>query len=381
MKTVCGINMCAGCMACVNKCPREAINIVDNMKHFNAIIDEKKCIECGLCEKVCPQTNTPEKNDPIKWYEGWTNDDIIRSHSSSGGAAASIAKAFIDDGGYVCSCLFEGGAFIFRITNMEDSAKRFAGSKYVKSNPGNVYKEIDELLKAGRKVLFIGLPCQVAGLKNFSHNNDKLFTVDLICHGTPSAKTLDLFLRQNGIEIKALKNISFRSEAGMGLTKDGFGVSMPGTVDPYLLSFLNALNYTENCYSCKFASRKRISDITLGDNWGTELKNEMRKGVSLILINTNRGNELISKANLELLDVDVERAIAANGQLSQPSKAPETREWFMDALIAGEKYNHLVRKVLPKQYMRQILKGYAVKLHLKKLGGGYHIIYEKEALN
>lgn len=186
-----------------------------------------------------------------------------------------------------------------------------------------------------------------------------------------------MFLKQNGVEMEKLKDISFRSNEGMGISSREKCVSMPGTVDAYLLSFLNALIYTDNCYSCKFATTDRISDITLGDSWGTSLRDEMRKGVSLILVNTEKGGALISEADIDLHDVDIDRAIAANAQLREPSYAPTKREWFMSQLEEGKNYNSLVRKALPKQYTRQVIKGWAIKLHLKKSGGGYRLTFEK----
>lgn len=173
MKTVCELNRCAGCMACVNKCSLKAIDVINDIKHFNAIIDENKCVKCGACEKVCPQLNTPKKNNPLQWYQGWAKSSEIRKNSSSGGAAACITKAFIEDGGYVCSCLFNNGEFNFKIIHTLEEAKSFAGSKYVKSNPSGIHEKIRVLLNENKKVLFIGLPCQVAGLINYLQNTDK----------------------------------------------------------------------------------------------------------------------------------------------------------------------------------------------------------------
>lgn len=371
MKTVCDKNQCAGCMACVNRCPKNAISIVDEVRWLNAVIDEGKCVNCGLCENLCPQLNKPATNRPIECFQGWAEAKEIRYTSTSGGAAACITKAFIEKGGYVCSCLFHQGEFLFKITNSIEQSKLFAGSKYVKSNPGDIFEQIKCRLESGKNVLFIGLPCQVAGLKNYlgKTERERLYTIDLVCHGTPSIKMLDVFLKQNGIELRELKNIKFRSKDGMGLSIQDANVSMPGTVDAYLISFLNALNYTENCYSCQYASLNRVSDITLGDNWGTELTEELPKGVSLILVNSEKGKEILINTRLILKNVDIKKAISANGQLSNPSKMPTKRNEFMNGIEAGKRYKTLVSRIYRKQYMRQILKGYAIKLHLRKTGG------------
>lgn len=134
MKTVCELNMCNGCMACVEKCHRNAITIKDDLKYYNALIDTKKCVDCGLCTKVCPRENDNDMSKPKWWYQGWA-DSEIREHASSGGAASAIIRAFIKHGGYVASCLFDSGKFVFEVTNEMAVARKFAGSKYVKSNP------------------------------------------------------------------------------------------------------------------------------------------------------------------------------------------------------------------------------------------------------
>ena len=165
MKTVCKINQCAGCKACVDVCKKEAISVEDTLNAMNAIIDEKRCIQCSACERVCPNNSIVQKRKPQVWYQGWNRN--TRKTSSSGGAAAGLIEAFIHSGGYVAACLFKDGEFVFDITNDLDYAKNFAGSKYVKSNPVNIYSKVAKELKTGNKVLFVGLPCQVAAVKNY----------------------------------------------------------------------------------------------------------------------------------------------------------------------------------------------------------------------
>lgn len=117
-------------------------------------------------------------------------------NSSSGGVASAIIKQFVKNGGYVAACLFDKGEFVFQLTNDLNETEMFAGSKYVKSNPVNIYGTVEEKLNAGERVLFIGLPCQVAAVKKSTGNPGNLYTIDLICHGTPSPKLLDMFLKR-----------------------------------------------------------------------------------------------------------------------------------------------------------------------------------------
>lgn len=368
MKTVCKTNECTGCRACMNICARNAIDLTDTMKSLNAVIDEKLCVNCGRCTDVCPNLSDAEKRTQISWWQGWSNDESIRNSGSSGGVATSIMTNFIRDGGMVCSCLFYDGDFVFRCTSNLDEVKKFSGSKYVKSNPANVYREIKSLLSDGKKCLFIGLPCQVAALLKYVPEKlqARLYTIDLICHGTPSLKLFELYLKQNGVNISELENVRFRENTAMGLRLNEKALAYPGTVDRWLISFLKAINYTDNCYHCRYSTVERVSDITLGDSWGTSMTGEIPKGVSLIMVQTEKGNDLLEIAKLSLHEVDKENAVQHNGQLQHPSIAPLGRDSFFERLFGGETYNKLVMSFFPKQCLRQCIKGVAIRLKLMK---------------
>ena len=214
MKTVCEVNKCTGCQACVDICPKHAVSISDTMKDLNAIIDEKKCILCGACERVCQQIHPMELKKPLEWFQGWSNDASSRARSSSGGFAYQLMKQFIKDGGLVCSCIFDNGMFRYKLADSEGELEAFRGSKYVKSNPEGVYDAVKRRLMDSCDVLFIGLPCHVAGLKRFvgSRFDDGLYTVDLICHGSPSQKLLKKYLAENSIPVDRISNITFRQK-------------------------------------------------------------------------------------------------------------------------------------------------------------------------
>ena len=366
IKTVCEENNCNGCMACLDKCPKNCISIVDNIFSYNAVKDMDICINCGQCEKVCPNNTVLEKMFPIEWKQGWAEWNI-RSKSSSGGAASAIIRAFIESGGYVASCLFKDGKFVFEITNDLDLAKRFAGSKYVKSNPIGIYKKIQERLRTD-KVLFIGLPCQVAGLKNYIKNQNNLYTVDLICHGTPSPKILGKFLSEKKIKIKECTDIKFRTNTAYGLSDGGKTLSPEGT-DDYLITFLDSISYTENCYECQYASTDRVSDVTLGDSWGTEYKEEENNGVSLILMQTEKGRDLVYSAKLEMMNVDVEKARNENHQLRHPSIKKPQREAFLNDIVSGKSFALSTFKLYKKTIIKRNIKKILVSLHVLKAGG------------
>ena len=359
MKTVCELNMCNGCMACVEKCHRNAITIKDDLKYYNALIDTKKCVDCGLCTKVCPRENDNDMSKPKWWYQGWA-DSEIREHASSGGAASAIIRAFIKNGGYVASCLFDSGKFVFEVTNEMAVARKFAGSKYVKSNPEKIYGKIQSLVKANQKVLFIGLPCQVAAVNQFIKDKTNLVTADLICHGTPSPYLLKKCLQEYGHDINTLTDINFRIKSLYELNRDGKPIAAFHTMDNYLIAFLHSYDYTENCYSCKFATLDRVSDITLGDSWGTELSGEVKNGVSLILCQSEKGKELIESAGLNLLDVDINNAISHNEQLNKPSKCSKSRDQFFENYNRYNNFGKALVKTAPgivaKEKVKSIVK-------------------------
>mgnify|MGYP002600879027 FL=1 len=359
MKTVCELNMCNGCMACVEKCHRNAITIKDDLKYYNALVDTKKCVDCGLCTKVCPRENDNDMSKPKWWYQGWA-DSEIREHASSGGAASAIIRAFIKNGGYVASCLFDSGKFVFEVTNEMAVARKFAGSKYVKSNPEKIYGKIQSLLKANQKVLFIGLPCQVAAVNQFIKDKTNLVTADLICHGTPSPYLLKKCLQEYGHDINTLTDINFRIKSLYELNRDGKPIAAFHTMDNYLIAFLHSYDYTENCYSCKFATLDRVSDITLGDSWGTELSGEVKNGVSLILCQSEKGKELIESAGLNLLDVDINNAISHNEQLNKPSACSKSRDQFFENYNRYNNFGKALVKTAPgivaKEKVKSIVK-------------------------
>lgn len=369
MKTVCLPNMCTGCMACICKCKRDAVTIEDSIAAYNAVIDTDKCIECGMCEKVCPNNHPVERLRPIFWREGCATDHI-RQQSSSGGAASAMMMSFAKNGGYVATCLFKNGKFVFEITNKADDIRKFAGSKYVKSNPLGIYDTIAAKLKDGERVLFIGLPCQVAAIKNFTASlpetkKRNLCTVDLICHGSPSPQIFEMALKEKGIDLNRLDDVRFRNKTCFGLSQKKNGQSYQfltpmGVQDMYTYAFLSSIDYTDNCYSCQYATIERVADVTIGDSWGSNSpQEEQRKGMSLILCQTEKGKYLIEHSGMQLKEVDLDKAVEANHQLNHPSVAPKSREVFFANLDKG--FYRAISKCSPKVYYKQKLKEFLLK--------------------
>lgn len=370
MKTVCPQNNCVGCMACIELCPKSAIKIVDDLSSYNAVIDEEKCVNCNLCHNICQNNTDIEVTRPICWKQGWALDNRIRESSSSGGAAQVIELAFVKAGGIVCSCTFSSGKFGFSFAETENEIRGFCGSKYVKSTPYGVYKEIKRKIQTGNKVLFVGLPCQVAAVKKYVGEiyTKDLYTVDLICHGSPSPEILRKFLEQHGIDINEIQNIQFRTNTRFQLKENERYIGTKGVLDRYSMAFLNSVCYTENCYRCQFAKLERISDITLGDSWGSDLsKEEQKNGISLILCQTEKGIKLVESAEMKLLDVDLQNAVEHNHQLKAPSQMPTSRNVFFERMKSGERMDSVVSQLYPKQSAKQFVKKILIKTKL--LGG------------
>lgn len=364
MKTVCPKNQCAGCKACVDICPTNSIEVHDSLAYLNAVINTETCINCNLCHRVCQVNNPALLYKPVKWLEGWAEAET-RATSSSGGFGQELMRSFIGRGGSVAACKLINGDFEYTIVENEGDLASFIGSKYVKSNPIGIYKKINELLKSGRKVLFIGLPCQVSAVQNYVPESlkKKLYVVDLICHGSPSVRLLQKSLNEYGYDIKQVQSVLFRKNIHFGLEVSHKKVLPENVTDRYTLAFLRGLCYTENCYTCHYARTERVGDLTIGDSWGTKNQDELNKGISLILCQTEKGNELIKEMQFRFEEADINNAITSNQQLVHPSIIPEQRDAFFRNIRHGMGFNKAVGRAYPKDCFKQ-----DVKLKLDKMG-------------
>lgn len=268
-----------------------------------------------------------EHKKPLGTYAAWRKDEKARALSSSGGLASVISEVWVQDGGVVY-----GAAFVtpfsfqhIRCTTLEELYK-LRGSKYVQSSIKYVINEIEDDLKNDKNVLFIGTPCQVAGIRNrFKNYSSQLYTIDIICHGTPSAQILRDSLPKNLEEI-AYDNMEFRSNNHFQIVFKRKGKSVwerKLAHDLYLKGFFKAVFYRECCYHCKYATINRISDLTLGDFWGLDaevVNTDVEKGISLVLVNTEKGENILHavKPHVEMLSRSIEEAMVGNHQLNHP---------------------------------------------------------------
>lgn len=184
---------CCGCSACVQRCPKHCITLQEDAEGFlYPYVDESSCIDCGLCEKVCPMLHSGEPRKPLVVYAARNRNEKVRLQSSSGGVFTALAETVVHEGGVVFGvCFDEKWEVVHTYADNCDELVKFRGSKYVQSKMGDCYQQVETFLKAGRKVLFSGTPCQIRGLKLFLRKEyENMLAVDVICHGVPDRKSV-----------------------------------------------------------------------------------------------------------------------------------------------------------------------------------------------
>ena len=353
-------NKCCACGACKSACPKQAITMKEDEYGFvYPVIDKSICIKCGKCKKVCNYQNDNIKEESKEAYVAAVKDINLLLKSASGGLFAALAETIIEEDGVVYGVSMNNvnnklKPEHIRVTN-KNSIEKLQGSKYVQSDTADSFVNIEKDLKEGRIVLFSGTPCQVAGLKGYLGKDYKnLYLVDIICHGVPSTKFFqdyisNLMKRWNG----RILDFKLRDK------KNGWGLNakvvykdknnntkvkrIPSGASSYFDMFLKSETYRQNCYSCPYATIKRIGDITIGDYWGIQKEHPElmdcnggnyndTNGISCLLVNNKKGNELLKLLN-DKVNIDastIEKVARKNGQLKHPSNYPETRKEILE---------------------------------------------------
>lgn len=367
---------CCGCTACFSVCAHHCITMIEDAEGFlYPQVDASKCVHCGLCEKVCPMQH-PESDNEVRNVIGAKHKDAaVRKDSSSGGAFTLLAEKFIDGGGVVVGCVMNEHLQAKHIicTNKEELV-RLRSSKYVQSDMDGVYPHVRKMLREGRKVLFSGTPCQVAGLRRFLIKPfDNLYCIDILCHGVPSPKLFRQYKEMMEAKYKAKAYfVSYRSKKKewkrlyinlkFDNNKEYF---KSATFDPYMQLFLGNMSQRSSCFHCPFTTTNRQGDISLGDFWGIgrnhpELDDD--KGISMILLNTNKGEEMFRaiKNDIDSFGNNINQAIAGNKVLVENIHGEEKRNHFYADYVsqglhgALEKYtiNYPMWKQLYIRFMR-----------------------------
>lgn len=372
---------CNGCGVCALRCPKEAIVMKEDEEGFlYPEVDFKKCIKCNLCKKICPN-HEYDQNQNIKTYMAVNNNEIERKNSSSGGIYYILSKYIIEKKGIVFGVKYDKELIVCHdyADNLEE-IKKFQGSKYVRSDLRNSYKDVEKFLKEDRYVLFTGTPCQCQGLRSFlGKEYNKLITCDIICHANPSPKVFELY-KQN-IEKKynsKIKNIIFRDKNKYGwhsgshttvVLENGNIYDIP----EYCNSFLNELINRPSCHSCYFCSENRLSDFTIGDMWGIEKIDPKMKddntGISLLSVNSNKAQNIFKEIKNNFYFKEIPQKIAFKYNHHENVSIHKNRNKFFTGIVNGKINNNNViyymNKLTKKPiYIRVIKK---IKSIIKKI--------------
>lgn len=357
---------CCGCGACADACALGCIAIIKDKHDFRIPqVNADKCVNCGKCDKVCPVLNVArKKNDAQKLICTYNNDEEKRMQGSSGSVFYEIAKETINQGGVVF-----GAAFVeklqlkhIKVEKIEDIYPLMK-SKYIQSNTNGVFQQVKDELKKGRKVCFVGTPCHCQALYNFlgKKTNDNLILIDFICHGVPSQSLFDKaiaqFEKDNDCDVTGF---SFRRKTGNSLRnyeisyidKSGNHNNQIGCARKfhYYCGYLKYFTFRDSCYQCKFVGHDRITDMTLGDFWGLEKiepqLNDINKGYSMLIVNSNKGAELFKKlsGNFTSKEYPLELAARNNYAYCKPAFKSKVHNWFL------HDYTRLPYDKLAKRY-------------------------------
>lgn len=343
---------CCGCNACGDVCAHNAITFrTDNEGFWYPEVDMAKCVDCGLCEKVCPITESADHikrfDEPVV-YAAYTKDEAIRLDSTSGGIHSTLATYVLKNNGFVGGAVYNKDHTVSQVvTSDAEKLKEIRSSKYLQSNSEGVYREIRTLLKNGENVFYCACPCQIQALYKFlGKEYDNLTTCDFICRGVNSPKVflkyMDMLEKQYGAKATTIKfknkkwgwhNFSMRVNFANGkeYCKDRYH-------DLFFIGYLQAGNFTRpSCYECHFKGFPQKADITLADFWGIENIDptmDQDQGTSLVMINSNKGQRLFDNIKKDIVwrQFTLDDAKTENPALTESLKAakPNRSDFFED---------------------------------------------------
>lgn len=376
---------CCGCTACASVCPKNAITMEPDVLGFKyPKVNLSKCIDCGLCEKVCAFNENYDKSLNLKEPEIYAarHKDIHEIETSRSGAAfIAISDYILDNGGIVYGVGYEDH---FRVAHKRATTKEerneFKGSKYVQSNLDGIFRQVKEDLKQGNTVLFSGTPCQTAGLNSYIGKKlrENLVLVDIVCHGVPSPYIWRDYIAylEKKYNSKIIE-VNFRDKTRIGWSGhiESFVFENKKKIELNVFKFLFGKNIMlrPSCGACVFTNFTRPSDLTIGDYWGWEKIskdfNSDNKGCSLLISNTIKGQLLLNNISnhLFLLKSNKEKSVQPN--LEKPTAFDKgNTDFVMDFPKRGfqyvaKKYGNIGWKYLvntkikeSKRKIKQIIK-------------------------
>ena len=369
---------CYGCGACKTICPTGAISMEYNQEGFLVPkIDLNKCIQCGACEKKCIYLNPQNSQYIIEnkdAYAVFAKNEQDRFRSASGGIFYQMAEWMIEHNGYVCGSIWnkKWEATHIVTNNMEDIVK-MQGSKYVESNLNNCYQQIMKLIKEGKKVLFSGTPCQVAGIKSLLGENQNLFTCSIICEGVPSTKVWKKYVKN--LEKKQNSklqyvNFKYKGKAGWLHPNSRYIFENNKKIekiayeeDLYGLGFVKNLFNRNSCQHCQYKACNSKADIIIGDLWGTDydlLKKSKNKGLSVLIKMNSKFDNILNDLQEKIFfkKILTTDAIKSNYTLMNCAKQNENRKKFfreLDSKNIEDNINNYIHYHKKKIKMKNIL--------------------------
>ena len=361
-----GNNKCYSCRSCEQICPKKCITMEENFEgFFYPVIQTNVCIDCGICLSHCPAKSLPNfgRIEKQEFLAVKLKDSNKIMQSASGGVFAGVAEYILSMNGVVFGAAFTD-SFSIAHTKAEsmEELQKLKGSKYVESDTQRTFSEVKDFLNKGRLVLYSGTPCQIAGLQKFlGRDYENLYTLDLICHGTPSRKLFKKYIEwlENKYKGKIIyydfrdKKIDGWSCCGKAKINDKT-IIIKGFSDPYYSSFLKSDTYKMSCYSCEYANiNNRPGDLSIGDFWGVSLLSPSfysKKGVSEIVINTEKGKRIFDIVNkcFEIIYLTLEKASYQNKNLITCSKITKKREYVYED-IDIKTSNDLMKLLMPSK--------------------------------
>lgn len=381
---------CSGCSACACACPNNCIEMfIDEQGFRYPHIDYVRCVQCGLCDKVCENANLNQNmNISPKGFGAFAKNEELRFKSSSGGIFSLLAEKVLETKGIVVGAAFSEDfkSVQHLFADSKEGIEVFKGSKYLQSDVRDSFKKIKGYLQQGRQVLFSGTPCQVDGLKAFLKTDyDNLLCIDIVCHGVPSPKMWAKYCdevekKHNGKIVKVNfrhKKYSWESFGLATTLKGQKGFYLSKDEDPYLRLFLKNYTLRPSCYSCSHKGINRKSDITIADFWGVkkvvpELSDG--KGTSLLLVHSKKGLMYVDaiKDLAKIVEVDAKQAVNLNKAALHSVKRPAKVKAFWED-FERLSTNELAQKYDPldiKKTIRLMIKKTNLYKILRKFRGG-----------